>query len=445
MRASRTSSWCSAHAWSRMAGQLGPVQPHRHAVEVWKAGQAPHMICTGGFKNERLSAAAVCRRVAIQLGVPAERIVLADGTSNTAEDAHAAAQVMAERGWRTAILVSHPLHLFRARWLFEREGVTGCHQPDVHTRGPDRPAVAAVVHGARSRRRRRNAPGRLGLAAGGLEDAVAGVESRIIVEGNLETGRLGLDRVRRFTSLSTNQSNDLPIHDYLETNRRRETVLGRETGTIHKDHGGRLTVALAYPNRYYVGMSSLALQILYRRFNAEPDVVCERVFWDEGRLADRRRWCRWNPDARGRVRRLGVHHLVRDGLLQRGGDAAQAGVPPLARRPRRGRSPLLIAGGPGITHEPRADGALLRRHRDRRGRGGAAAADRHPATMASRRPGGAAGRAGSPARRLRAAAGRSLPASTAAADRAALGARPGARPTGVVRSTRPTPSSADCT
>jgi uncharacterized SAM-binding protein YcdF (DUF218 family) len=100
-----------------------------HAVEVWKAGQAPNLVCTGGFKNERLSAAAVCQRAAIQLGVPAERIFLADGTSNTAEDAHAAARVMAERGWRTAILVSHPLHLFRARWLFERAGVAATTSP----------------------------------------------------------------------------------------------------------------------------------------------------------------------------------------------------------------------------------------------------------------------------------------------------------------------------
>ena len=36
---------------------------------------------------------------------------------------------MAERGWRTAILVSHPLHLFRARWLFEREGVKATTSP----------------------------------------------------------------------------------------------------------------------------------------------------------------------------------------------------------------------------------------------------------------------------------------------------------------------------
>jgi uncharacterized SAM-binding protein YcdF (DUF218 family) len=94
-----------------------------HAVDLWLAGYAPHIICTGGFKNERLSAAAVCRRFAIELGVPADRIYLADGSSNTIEDAAATAQVMADQGWRKAILVSHPLHLYRARWLFRRAGL----------------------------------------------------------------------------------------------------------------------------------------------------------------------------------------------------------------------------------------------------------------------------------------------------------------------------------
>ncbi len=64
-----------------------------------------------------------------------------------------------------------------------------------------------------------------------------------------------------------------------------KAVLSRETGTVRKDHGGKLRVALTYPNRYSVGMSSLALQILYRMWNARPDVVCERVFWDEQALA----------------------------------------------------------------------------------------------------------------------------------------------------------------
>jgi uncharacterized SAM-binding protein YcdF (DUF218 family) len=94
-----------------------------HAVDLWQAGYAPYIICTGGYKNEHLSAASVCRRFAVELGVPIDHVQLADGTSNTFEDAAAAAQVMADHGWRLAILVSHPLHLFRARWLFREAGV----------------------------------------------------------------------------------------------------------------------------------------------------------------------------------------------------------------------------------------------------------------------------------------------------------------------------------
>jgi uncharacterized SAM-binding protein YcdF (DUF218 family) len=94
-----------------------------HAVDLWQAGYAPTIICTGGYKNEPLSAANVCRRFAVELGVPADQVRLADGTTNTNEDAAATAQVMAGHGWRTAILVSHPLHLFRARWLFRDAGI----------------------------------------------------------------------------------------------------------------------------------------------------------------------------------------------------------------------------------------------------------------------------------------------------------------------------------
>ena len=55
-------------------------------------------------------------------------------------------------------------------------------------------------------------------------------------------------------------------------------VLSREVGYVRKPHGGRLRVALAFPNSYFVGMSSLGLQTVYRLFNDLDDVVCERVF-----------------------------------------------------------------------------------------------------------------------------------------------------------------------
>jgi len=94
-----------------------------HAVDLWNAGYAPRIICTGGFKDEPLSAASVCKKMATKLGVPAEEVFLADGTIDTIGDAQATVQVMETHGWNRAILVSHPLHLYRAAWLFRREGV----------------------------------------------------------------------------------------------------------------------------------------------------------------------------------------------------------------------------------------------------------------------------------------------------------------------------------
>ena len=47
---------------------------------------------------------------------------------------------------------------------------------------------------------------------------------------------------------------------------------------MRKPHGGRLRVALSFPNSYFVGMSNLGLQTVYQLFNADDRVVCERVF-----------------------------------------------------------------------------------------------------------------------------------------------------------------------
>jgi radical SAM superfamily enzyme YgiQ (UPF0313 family) len=59
---------------------------------------------------------------------------------------------------------------------------------------------------------------------------------------------------------------------------RAKAVLARETGYVRKPHGDRLRVALAFPNTYFVGMSNLGFQTVYRLFNDLDDVVCERVF-----------------------------------------------------------------------------------------------------------------------------------------------------------------------
>ena len=56
------------------------------------------------------------------------------------------------------------------------------------------------------------------------------------------------------------------------------TLLSREKGTIVKPWGGKVTVALVYPNTYFVGMSNLGFHQIYYLLNQRNDTLCERVF-----------------------------------------------------------------------------------------------------------------------------------------------------------------------
>jgi len=62
--------------------------------------------------------------------------------------------------------------------------------------------------------------------------------------------------------------------------------LSREQGTIIKDWGGRIPIALIYPNSYYIGMSNLGLHAIYKLLNSYSEVVCERAFWERDNRAE---------------------------------------------------------------------------------------------------------------------------------------------------------------
>ena len=57
-----------------------------------------------------------------------------------------------------------------------------------------------------------------------------------------------------------------------------DKLLSRERGTVYKEPGGKINIALIYPNTYYVGMSNLGFQGIYGLLNRMDDVVCERSF-----------------------------------------------------------------------------------------------------------------------------------------------------------------------
>jgi radical SAM family uncharacterized protein len=57
--------------------------------------------------------------------------------------------------------------------------------------------------------------------------------------------------------------------------------LAQERGTITKDWGGKISVALIYPNHYQVGMSNLGFQAVYGILNDNTGIVSERAFLPE--------------------------------------------------------------------------------------------------------------------------------------------------------------------
>ena len=54
--------------------------------------------------------------------------------------------------------------------------------------------------------------------------------------------------------------------------------VGGEYGAVVKSGGGLYRVAVSYPDLYEIGMSNMAVRLLYGRINALEGVACERVF-----------------------------------------------------------------------------------------------------------------------------------------------------------------------
>lgn len=122
----------------------------------------------------------------------------------------------------------------------------------------------------------------------------------------------------------------------------------KETWLIAPSRGGRLQVGLVYPSTYYVGMSSLGYQVIYRLLAEQPEVQVERLFFqkpgyiprsiESERPADEfdilAFSCSFEPDYINLIRFL-----------------LQSRIEPLAAK-RPENAPLLLAGGIAVTANP---------------------------------------------------------------------------------------------
>jgi len=116
-----------------------------------------------------------------------------------------------------------------------------------------------------------------------------------------------------------------------------------ETGSVRKDPGGKLNIAFVYPNTYWVGMSNLGLQQMYRLLNDQPGILCERFFTD-------------NPRSVESDRSLADFHIIAFSISYEldyieAIKILLANNVPVAARDRGGK-PIVMAGGAAITSNP---------------------------------------------------------------------------------------------
>lgn len=126
----------------------GPALTRRaaHAADLWKAGYASMVLCSGGKPGNRTrSEADACAELLRGDGVPAEAILLEDTSRSTEENAMETHAIMNERGWQTAIIVSDAYHVFRAHRLFHNEGILTYTSPVTF----DPPLIEHIVYVAR--------------------------------------------------------------------------------------------------------------------------------------------------------------------------------------------------------------------------------------------------------------------------------------------------------
>ncbi len=128
--------------------------------------------------------------------------------------------------------------------------------------------------------------------------------------------------------------------------------LSREQGTIIKDWGGRLPIALIYPNSYYIGMSCLGVHAIYSLLNSYENVVCERVFWEREHHTPEKPLISLEsqrPLADFSVIAFSLNYEV--DYLNVVQVLKAAGIPLYATE-RGEEQPLVMAGGPAVTANP---------------------------------------------------------------------------------------------
>ena len=102
----------------------------RQAADLWHAGIAPYIICTGGqAESYPRSEASACREILLSTGIPTSAILMEEHSRSTEENAIFSRRIFEQVGFGDAVLVSDSYHMLRASWLFRHQGINSTSSP----------------------------------------------------------------------------------------------------------------------------------------------------------------------------------------------------------------------------------------------------------------------------------------------------------------------------
>jgi uncharacterized SAM-binding protein YcdF (DUF218 family) len=94
-----------------------------HGILLYRRGLAPSLVFLGPRNASGRSQAEARAVLALECGIPPEAIITGEGMWTTRDEARGVKALLEPRGARRVLLVTGSLHMRRARWLFEKEGL----------------------------------------------------------------------------------------------------------------------------------------------------------------------------------------------------------------------------------------------------------------------------------------------------------------------------------
>jgi vancomycin permeability regulator SanA len=101
-----------------------------HARTLYDEGVASEIVTVGGRQpRDRFTEAEASGMYLISRGVPSDRIVEVNAGNDTLNSLRAAAGVLRQHSWGSAVLVSDPWHMFRAQTMAKDSGIDAWTSP----------------------------------------------------------------------------------------------------------------------------------------------------------------------------------------------------------------------------------------------------------------------------------------------------------------------------